>query len=379
MHLDVATRREWAKIQGRFEDIAFLEPADQVIKMISKSIRWIGSGKNGGRPGFASDIAAVAARSGVAPPAHAARPISWKTAAAAYPLHPVTLVALPFVFRRFAQNERSLFSYLSSLEPHGFQAFVKTHVLTKENPSVVRLSDLFDYFTRSFGAGLYRHPHALRWMEAADILERKDDLSPLQRDVVKAVGVLNALGEFCHLNATEDVVSLAISDTPKPKADLRVALESLKEASIVTFRKFNKTYRIWEGSDVDIEERIAEGERKLRQGLNLADSVKRYLPSRPLVARRHSFETGALRYFTVEYIDNPETLSSHIGTSDSDAYGKVLVCLAESPLDRRGVPRSGSPGTEAFECPVRGPTAHRRASRRCNRTRSAEVGVGQYS
>ena len=331
LHLDAATRREWAKIQGRFEDIAFLEPAEQVIRMISQAIRWHGREKAGGRPGFASEIAAASAKAGIAPPAMQASEFK-ATASAAYPLHPVTLVALPFVFRRFAQNERSLFSYLSSMEPYGFQEFIKTHALSNDNPPVVRLSDLFDYFTRSFGAGLYRHPHALRWMEAADILERKDDLSPLKRDIVKAIGVLNALGEFCHLNATESVVSLAISDTPKPSTELRAALESLKEASIVTFRKFNKTYRIWEGSDVDIEERIAEGERKLRQGLNLADSVKRYLPARPLVARRHSFETGALRYFTVEYIDDPETLASHLDTSGSDADGKVLVCLAESPL-----------------------------------------------
>lgn len=331
LHLDLATRREWAKIQGRFEDIAFLEPAEQVMRMISQAICWHGREKNYGRPGFASEVAAAAAKAGVAPPAMQSSEFE-AMAAAAYPLHPVTLVALPFVFRRFAQNERSLFSYLSSMEPYGFQEFIKTHALTSDNPPAVRLSDLFDYFTRSFGSGLYRHPHALRWMEAADILERRDNLSPLQRDVVKAIGVLNALGEFCHLNATEDVVSLAISDTPKPNTQLRAALESLKDASIVIFRKFNKAYRIWEGSDVDIEERIAEGERKIRQGLNLADSVKRYVPSRPLVARRHSFETGALRYFTVEYIDNPQTLSSHLDTSDSGADGKVLVCLAESPL-----------------------------------------------
>ena len=331
LHLDLATRREWAKIQGRFEDIAFLEPTEQVIRMISQAIRLNGSEKIDSWPGFASTIAAAVASAGVTPPAMQSTEFE-AMAIAAYPLHPVTLVALPFVFRRFAQNERSLYSYLSSMEPYGFQEFIKTHNLTNDNPPFIRLSDLFDYFTRSFGAGLYRYPHALRWMEAADILERKDDLSPLQRNIVKVVGVLNALGEFCHLNATEEIVSLAISDISKPNLELRAALESLKSASIITYRKFNKTYRIWEGSDVDIEERIVEGERKIRQGLNLADSVKRYLSSRPLVARRHSFETGALRYFTIEYIDNPQTLSSHLGTSDFEADGIVLVCLAESPL-----------------------------------------------
>ena len=39
-HLDMVSRKEWAKIQGRYEDIAFLEPADQVIRMIASAIRW---------------------------------------------------------------------------------------------------------------------------------------------------------------------------------------------------------------------------------------------------------------------------------------------------------------------------------------------------
>ena len=329
LHLDLATRREWAKIQGRFEDIAFLEPAEQVVRMIAQAIEWKSFAKARIPAEFVHNIAVAASKAGVTPPGMQASDFI-TTVKNTYPLHPVTLVALPFVFRRFAQNERSLFSYLSSLEPYGFQEFIKTHTFTHERPPVIRLSGLFDYFTRSFGAGLYRHPQALRWMEAADVLERKEDLPPLHREVVKTVGMLNALGEFCHLNATEEIISLAVADSQEPSNELRQVLASLKAASIITFRKFNHTYRIWEGSDVDIEERIAEGERKIRQGLNLADNVERFLPNRPLVARRHAFETGALRHFEVEYIDDPNEVDSHLAESEAD--GKVLVCLAESPV-----------------------------------------------
>jgi len=329
LHLDIATRREWAKIQGRFEDIAFVEPAEQVIRMIAQAIRWNKNNLTKIPSEYAAEIAVIASKAGITSPG--VQPSDFEaTARAAYPLHPVTLVALPFIFRRFAQNERSLFSYLSSLEPYGFQEFIKTHEFTPDRPPAIRLGNLFDYFTRSFGAGLYRHPHALRWMEAADALERNEELSPLHREVVKTIGVLNALGEFCHLNATKEVVSFAISDSVELSSELRAVMASLREASIVTYRKFNNTYRIWEGSDVDIEERVSEGKRKIRQGLNLADSVKRYLPTRPLVARRHSFETGTLRYFHLEYVDNSDDIQAHSNLSETD--GKVIVCLAESPV-----------------------------------------------
>lgn len=329
LHLDLATRREWAKIQGRFEDVPFLEPPEQIIRIIARAIEWTTTAANLFPTKYTGRLASNASMVGVQPPGMPGTDFV-AAATAAYPLHPVTLVALPYVFRRFAQNERSLFSYLSSLEPYGFQEFLKTHEQNCEQPPIVRLADLFDYFTRSFGGGLYRHPHALRWLEAADVLERRDHLSKLQREIVKTVGVLNALGEFSHLQATEDLISFAVADSVVLTDEVREAISLLKDASILTYRKFNRTYRIWEGSDVDIEERIAEGERKVRQGLNLAQSVRKHLPPKPLVARRHSYETGALRYFSVEYVDAPDGIGAHLQPAPG-ASGGLFVCLAESP------------------------------------------------
>jgi len=326
-HLDLTTRREWAKIQGRFEDIAFLEPAEQVIRMIAAAIKWKPNKIPHSLKRKLNEIAFMATQVGIIPPAMEPSDFE-KIVQLAYPLHPTTLIALPFIFRRFAQNERSLFSYLNSLEPWGFQEFIKKHSLNTNSPIYIRLSDIFDYFSSNFGARLYRHPHALRWMEASDILDRKDGLSQQHRDIVKTIGVLNALGEFSHLRATEHIVSFAVTDSTCSNTKLKEGLQFLKEQSILSYRKFNDTYRIWEGSDVDIEERIAEGERKIKHSLDLANPVKRYLPARPLVARRHNFETGALRYFELEYVDNPETVQNCLKVHEGD--GKVLVCLAES-------------------------------------------------
>ncbi len=216
------------------------------------------------------------------------------------------------------------------------------------------LSDLFDYFTRNFGLGLYRQPHALRWLEAVDILDRKNDLESPHRDLVKTVGILNALGEFSHLRASKPIIFLAVKDSLSPGQLTRKALRLLRDQSVLAYRKFNETYRIWEGSDVDLEERISQGERKVRHALSLADGLRRYLKSRPLVARRHAFKTGALRYFEVLYTDNPDDVEETI-RGETLADGKVVVCLAEStPVAEQfrqlaiGV---GQPGNVLFAIP----------------------------
>jgi hypothetical protein len=188
---------------------------------------------------------------------------------------------------------------------------------------------LFDYFTQNFGSGLFRQPQARRWMEAADVLDRKDNLQSQHISLVKSIGILNALGEFSPLSAREPVIHYALTNSPTSDPAVTAGLEFLKDQSVLTYRKFNDTYRIWEGSDIDLDERIAEGERKTRDVLSLSATLARYLQSRPLVARRHSFETGALRFFSVSYVDDVAELQRQVSLKTT-ADGQVVVCLSSS-------------------------------------------------
>jgi hypothetical protein len=326
--LDVGTRREWSKIQGRFSDIPFLEPADQVIRMIGAAIQRTEMAAPKDLNSAVDRVVTTALKIGIMPPGMTREEFR-RSALAAFPLHPLALVAIPYVFRRFGQNERSLFSYLSSAEPFAFQDFLKTHQMSGASPQFIRLADLFDYFSNNFGLGLYRQPQAIRWLEAADVLERKKDLGRTHQDLVKTVGVLNALGQFSHLTASSELISFALSDTASPTKPIEIALSQLNEASILTHRSYNNSYRIWEGSDVDLEERIAEGKRRTGQNRGLADGVRKYIVKRPMIARRHSFDTGALRMFEVVYVDSISSWEESLAAKGS-LEGRVVVCLSES-------------------------------------------------
>ena len=328
-HLDSLTRREWAKIQGRFEDVAFLEPADQVVRMVAAAIERTGNPLSPHLAKQVRNVAKSCAENGACPPGMKTgefEDICLRT----YPLHPMTLAALPFVFRRFAQNERSLFSYLNSLEPSGFQDFLRTHSVTSDAPSFLRLSHLFDYFTVNFGGGLFRQPQARRWLEAADVMDRKENLTLVHHELIKTIGILGALGEFSHLRSTESMIALSVGDGTNIPSEVEAGIRSLQEQSILTHRRFNSTYSIWEGSDVDIDERVSEGERQLYGRISLASSIKQYLPPRPMVARRHSFLTGSLRYFAVTYLDDPAKVPVN-PLPATGAAGQVLVLVSSSP------------------------------------------------
>ena len=109
-------------------------------------------------------------------------------------------------------------------------------------------------------------------------------------------------------------------------SEFETALTTLKKRSIAIYRRYNKAYALWEGSDIDIEAKLRQAERHIDTQGALAANLSHYLPTRPLVARRHLFETGTLRYFTVRYTDL-ENFDADLEESLADADGLVLYAL----------------------------------------------------
>ena len=297
--LDSTTQREWSKVQGRYEDIAFQEPPIQQMMLAVRSLQVEPEGQLATVETVIHDNARHVEETGWRPPTMS--PGEFQTLSErAYPFHPTTLVALPYLFRRLAQNERSMFAYLSSHEPFGFQEFLEQNSAT----STVRLANLFDYLTANFQGRLYATMRARLITETLERLEQAAaKLDDLQRDVLKTVGLLNWLAEVSPLQATGDELIAALTAPERSPKSIQDALESLQRMSLIVFRRFNSNYAVWQGSDVDLDEQLYQAHRRLSGAFSLAEAVQTHLPPRPIVARRHSYQTGTTRYFELRYLD----------------------------------------------------------------------------
>ncbi|MDD5755530.1 MAG: hypothetical protein PHN45_12380, partial [Methylococcales bacterium] len=84
--------------------------------------------------------------------------------------------------------------------------------------------------------------------------------------------------------------------------DKNCALDSLSKKSIINYRTFNTEYRVWEGSDFDLNTEIQEAIQ--HEGhFNLAEKLNQRKTQLPIVARKYSIQNGTLRYFQPLYID----------------------------------------------------------------------------
>lgn len=162
-------RQEWRKVQGRYQDIGFLSGADETVALLGRAIAAERADHNAS--GARSVAEAVAKR----------RPTDVEVLAEAlaqtWPLNPVSALLLgPISRARFAQNERSVFGFLSSAEPSGFREFLE---VTDLESGTYDPSMLWDYLAANFGMALTRV-----WTATASALHLKRSSGPVSKELV---------------------------------------------------------------------------------------------------------------------------------------------------------------------------------------------------
>ena len=277
-------REEWAKIQGRFIDLAVNTAADEQIALLGQAIQ------KDHRPSEPSSLSVS-----VADLTHrATSPDLPQLLEDCWPLHPVVACLLgPISRRRFGQNQRSLFGFLNSTEPCGFQDFVRRH----RDDELYPPEALWDYLRLNLEPSIMASPDGHRWALAVDALERCQALGgqELHLRVLQTIALVDLFKERSGLVPSADVLTCSLPDIGVETLDR--ALAQLQEWSLVVYRKFSDSYSIFEGSDFDLDDAVD-------QALGTMEDVdfgrlNAIADLSPVVAKRHYHETGALRWSDV--------------------------------------------------------------------------------
>ncbi len=330
--LDAAERNEWTKVQGRFGELAFREGGDQIIRLTAAAIRRTGAPPPAGWTPLVADTARWVAAGTGWDETRLARRLD-----ACWPLHPVAAALLGPLFRgRLAQNERSLFAFLSAGEPLSFRDFLRTE---EEPDRLYTVDRLYDYAAALLGnRALGRDGRP--WAAIDTALRRLPPTSDaVEEQVLKTVGLLGMVGDQVGLRPSAEIVAACIGDG----AAADRALERLRQRSVVVFRQFRNAFQIWEGSDLDLDDLVLRARQQLPSRFSVAEALERHAPRPPLVARRHLFETGALRFFDVRFVDASRLVQGDDAPLDGEGDGVVMLALpgtereAEALRARQGI------------------------------------------
>jgi hypothetical protein len=309
---DTMQQREWAKIQGRFEDVTFVDSPSQTRQLVSavfehdakldKLVRAWATER--GRQMADAQLFDVS---------------DPKLIAGCYPIDPLALAVLPELCSRYGQNERTLFSFLAGSEPNAIPRLLESFKLSTPLPTV-GLPAVYDYFASSPGSAA--HGGTSRW---AEITLRLRDAARLDANTLaaaKSVAVLNLVATNGPLRASSAVLAVAGASACLPE---------LERLGLVTHRESADEYRIWQGSGLDLAELTARASKEISAWSNLR-LLREAAPLEPMVATGHALRTDTLRTFRRDYADDIAQLAALGPGSDFDGTAYVLTTLAAGGL-----------------------------------------------
>ena len=305
-------REEWAKIQGRFIDLPVNTGIDEQIALLGRAIE---SDHEPAAPSLLSQGVAKLTK-------RAAFDDLPQLLENCWPLHPIVTCLLgPISRRRFGQNQRSIFGFLNSTEPRGFQNFLRS---AQDDP-LYPPDLLWDYLRFNLEPSIMASPDGHRWALAVDALERCQTLADdeLHLRLLKTIALIDMFKERSGLVANADVLRLALPGYGG--GAIKSALETLQAWSLLIYRKYNDSYSVFEGSDFDIEDALGRALATLPD-VDYA-KLNAIADLQPIVAKRHYHGTGALRWFDVAIAPLAEVQSAADYSSENGAVGTFLLAV----------------------------------------------------
>lgn len=311
---------EWKKVKGRFKEITFVEPIEQLLHLAAQQLQdkeniQIGSNVR--------DLYALAKETG-----YIAKDFSEETAMQLYPLDLFSAYTITTAIQRYGQNERSLFTFLTSKG-------TISDFAPQEN-STYNLAKAYDYIYYTFYSYLKdANADSMNWSSMQVALERvegqtwdtKEEL--LQAiNIIKALGMMNLYGVAGFRLSRESLAEYACKAMNIPNA-LDV-IEKLEKKKIIRYAVYKDRVMLFEGTDVDLEAEIFEAEKIVARPVAFVDELNVFFNRRISPVKAHFYQKGTPRFFDYKLYEEPLDI---VPTGDTDGYIELIFSTNKHAIE----------------------------------------------
>ncbi|GIK64258.1 MAG: hypothetical protein BroJett018_20520 [Chloroflexota bacterium] len=266
-----------------------------------------------------------------------------------YPLHPLTVFCLARLSNRVAQNERTMFTFLTTDEPKALHGLLRHIELDKED-YFIRPIALWDYFEDAIRSDAGVGGTHRTWSGVIQALEKVADTDELGRMLVKTLGVLSISADSNAARPTTDLLCWAVgAETDEQQSAVVVTLENLRRRKVIINRQIDGYWTFTIGSDIDFERYLDETlERTNPTSSQLRRLLEKELPAPYTLARRYNQERSMTRYFNgiyrwsdeltdsawdiqIKKLDNADGLVVYVLAGDDLALGEAREAIKPHP------------------------------------------------
>lgn len=291
-------RHEWEKVKGRYKEITFNEPVENLLFLASERLA---EEKYEFSILEQKELLSAIEKAQIFPLKDY---FNLEVATKLLPIDILAASTLTLALQAYGQNQRSLFSFVESNDYLGVKDFIKA-----PNAPLYNLVSIYDYLNQHFHSFLSTkyNPHYNQWSVIKSSIERAEGV--LKENISEACMLIKAIGIlaiFSKKSAKIDRgflskyagIALGIKNCPE-------VLYDLERHKIIRFVEFQSRFNLFEGTDIDIELAIDEAGHLVEQVKDISKYLNEYIEFSYVPAKAYHYEFGTPRYFEFKLTEEP--------------------------------------------------------------------------
>ena len=320
--LTEAQANEWTKVKGRFREITFVEPVEQLLYLASSKLKGL---ENNSCPQNMESLYELARET-----KYVSDDFSREIARQLFPLDLFSAYAITTAIQRYGQNERSLFTFLSAKGINSLSEFEPTEHHT------YNIQKAYDYILYNFYSYLKdANADSMSWstiqlsierVEGQDWDSKKEMLDAV--NLVKAIGLLNLFGKAGFKLNSKHLSQYA--EEAMGAVNAEEVLRKLTAKKIIRYAVYKERLMLFEGTDIDIEAEIREAGMMVTRPVTFVDELNVFFNRRISPVKAHYYQKGTPRFF--DYIIREEPLNI-VPSGDTDGYIELIFSTHKNALD----------------------------------------------
>lgn len=304
--------REWAKVKGRYRDLVFNEPVEQLLFFASNELKK-----------YKIPLDCKSEIKGILELVNKSKLVSFNTILTnnlikeLYPLDWLSANILVQALQKYGQNERSLFSFVNETSKIS---------ISKNSDSIFSVAKVYDYLVNTLPTEINNpnNSHRAQWLTAYRALERAElffeEDYKLASEVIKTILLINLFSKTGGLlNETFLISYFEFID----KKNVKNIIEQLSKSGIIRFYTHSNKINFLEGTDIDIEQELIEAGKEITNTPNYPELLKKFSELDVIYAKRHSFETGTKRFFEYRIISSLDETKNYI--EGVDGFLNIII------------------------------------------------------
>ncbi len=238
----------------------------------------------------------------------------------AFPLTPLSACLLLRLSEKIAQNERTLFTFLTGKDIYSLATYVeKCH-----DVEFVGAPLIYDYFSQLLADEKDMSVHR-EWVNAEHAIEKTENEDA--RKILKTIAVIRMINRPDDISANDEFLYLA---TGLEKGRCENAIDILRKEKLILLKENTNSYDFQDSIGIDLQGVVSDCVKKQFTNINVPDVLNQINKQKYILPKKYNQDHCMTRYFQVHIINVDSFMAVSSVTylpKENDPDGYLLLIL----------------------------------------------------